>query len=106
MFGHMSARSRISTLASRLREPLPGDQVKHALAPRPARGRLGQSIDPDARVAAVLVLLVPDGDRLRMPLLVRRSVTGDVHSGQIALPGGGLEAGAGAPAEAPASSTG
>ena len=26
-----------------------------------------------------------------MPLLVRRSLAGDVHSGQIALPGGGLE---------------
>lgn len=93
MFDGMMHARRIEDLTRRLREPLPGDAAKAALAPRPARGRLGRPPDPGARDAAVLVLLVQGAERLHMPLMVRRSITGDVHSGQIALPGGGVEHG-------------
>ena len=41
----------------------------------------------------MLVLLVPEAGVLHLPLLRRRSIAGDVHGGQIALPGGGVEVG-------------
>ncbi len=93
MFAAMSDDLRIRSLARRLAEALPGDTAKAALAPRPARGRLGRPPDPGARAAAVLVLLVPEAGALHLPLLRRRSIAGDVHGGQIALPGGGVEVG-------------
>lgn len=90
-FTRVMHHPRIFDLARRLDQPLPGDVAKEPLAPRPARGRLGRAPDPGARVAAVLMLLVPADDGLHMPLIVRPHVDGDVHSGQIALPGGGRE---------------
>jgi len=91
MFARMIPEQRILDLARRLRDPLPGDEAKERLAPRPAGGRLHREPAPDARVAAVLMLLVPDEQGLTMPLILRPHVDGDVHSGQIALPGGGRE---------------
>ena len=45
---------------------------------------------PDARRAAVLMLLYPYRDLIYLPLIVRPTYAG-VHSGQIALPGGKVE---------------
>ncbi len=45
---------------------------------------------PDARRAAVLMLLYPRNDLIYLPLIVRPIYSG-VHSGQIALPGGKVE---------------
>ena len=42
------------------------------------------------RRAAVLILLYPDGDSYRMPLIVRATGSSP-HAGQIGLPGGALE---------------
>lgn len=84
---------RLEHLRRALALPLPGDRAKVDLAPRPALGRLGQAPPADARAAAVLILLVPEEGSLHLPLLLRETVLGDVHSGQIALPGGGSDLG-------------
>jgi 8-oxo-dGTP pyrophosphatase MutT (NUDIX family) len=89
----METDRRLHELRRALARPLPGDAVKAALAPRPSGGRVGAVAPPSARPAAVLMLLVPDGGGLQLPLLLRESVEGDVHSGQIALPGGGSDPG-------------
>lgn len=79
-------------LADRLEGERPGLTARQRLSPRPHRGRLSHDVPDDARPAAVLMLLVPDGG-LWMPLLRRQIVHGDRHSGQIAFPGGSFEAG-------------
>ena len=89
----MAHDPRLDLLRRALTLPLPGDRAKLVLAPRPALGRLGSRPPADARAAAVLILLVPDAGALHLPLLMREHVVGDVHSGQIALPGGGSEHG-------------
>lgn len=89
----MAADPRLEHLRRALALPLPGDRAKVELAPRPVRGRLGRAAPADARAAAVLVLLVPEAGALHLPLLLRETVYGDVHSGQIALPGGGSDHG-------------
>lgn len=89
----MSRDPRIDVLRAALASRLPGDAAKAPLAPRPARGRLGRAAPADARTAAVLILLVPEDGRLHLPLLLRESHQRDVHSGQIALPGGGSDPG-------------
>lgn len=47
---------------------------------------------PDYRSAAVMVLLFPEDGEVRFPLIVRCDAPGDVHAGQISLPGGSREA--------------
>ena len=44
----------------------------------------------NARKAAVLILLTPEKEHVKFPLIIR-SIDGGVHSGQIALPGGRME---------------
>lgn len=80
-------------LAERLaRADLPGPAAWRAMTPA-YRDRLLQTNPPDAswRQAAVLILLQAGSGGVRFPLIVRSSSPG-VHSGQIALPGGQLEA--------------
>lgn len=88
----MAYDPRIRNLATRLAGDRPGLAARAALSPHPHRGRLSTVVPEDARPAAVLMLLVPE-DGLWMPLLLRTHVDGDLHSGQIALPGGSLEPG-------------
>ena len=45
----------------------------------------------DATEAAVLILLYPHEGQMRLPLMRRTAFEGDVHSGQISLPGGRRE---------------
>jgi 8-oxo-dGTP pyrophosphatase MutT (NUDIX family) len=55
--------------------------------------RLAEEIEPgEHRRAAVLILLIPDGDSFRI-LFSHRSPDLRVHSGQISFPGGGAEPG-------------
>ncbi len=82
-------------LAERLAGERPGLAARAALSPLPPRGRLSGEVPADARPAAVLMLLAPE-DRLWMPLMRRQVVDGDLHSGQISLPGGSFEPGEGA----------
>jgi 8-oxo-dGTP pyrophosphatase MutT (NUDIX family) len=44
----------------------------------------------DARIGAVLVLLYPDGDDLRLPLTVRSELLPN-HRGEVSLPGGATD---------------
>ncbi len=46
---------------------------------------------PDARLAAVLILLYECDGRVCFPLQLRRRVEGDPHGGEISLPGGSRE---------------
>jgi len=89
----MRSRDDLTALRSALQSELPGARAKEKLAPQPSGGRLYAPIPHDARSAAVLIALVPDGDALWAPFIERVHVAGDVHSGQIALPGGSCEVG-------------
>ncbi len=69
----------------------PTDEQKAALWPQASLHRARTPAD-DATEAAVLILLYPHEGEMRLPLMRRTSVDGDVHSGQISLPGGRREA--------------
>ena len=76
-----------------LREPLPGRDAQLRMAARDADGRaFDRAARDDARRGAVLMLLYPHQNQLHLPLIVRPTYDG-VHSGQVALPGGGREPG-------------
>jgi len=76
---------RIDRIVEALQAPLPGDEAKACMLP--PRRSLSRPHD-NYRAAAVLILLFPEEGEVRFPLMVRREVAGDVHSGQISLPGG------------------
>jgi 8-oxo-dGTP pyrophosphatase MutT (NUDIX family) len=97
----MSFEDRMERLAGLLAGPLPGEAVKARMRPSsssaspssrsaPARSLQASGVRRDA---AVLILLYPDGGNLCLPLMKRTHVEGDVHAGQISLPGGGREPG-------------
>jgi len=75
----------IAWLEQRLQQPLPGFEAQRRMIgrvlPTPA------SIPENARLSAVLGLLFPVKDDLRV-LLIRRTEDGHAHSGQISFPGG------------------
>lgn len=83
----------LNILKSKLLEPLPGMAAQKELAP------VNRSLtDPDLlqpgtyRSSAVMVLLFPEASgRLSFPLIKRITYPG-VHGGQVALPGGKLDA--------------
>jgi len=81
----------IDQLTNRLQQPLPGEEVQFLMAPV-ARIRPEQipAADYHPRKSAVLILLFPVNDTIRM-VLIERPVYEGVHSGQIALPGGKFE---------------
>ncbi len=79
-------------LAKRLREPLPGVEVRARLAPTLSFGRHFGPAPHDARDAAVILLLYPHAGDWLVPLTVRPS-TMLAHAGQISLPGGVVELG-------------
>lgn len=80
-------------LEARLRDPLPGLQAQLKMAPMERRANVKRwNVPADARQSAVLVLLYPNASGvLHLPLQVRNAYNG-VHSRQIGLPGGGVEA--------------
>jgi 8-oxo-dGTP pyrophosphatase MutT (NUDIX family) len=61
-------------------------------APELSFGRHRGPAGPDAKPAAVTVLLYPAGGRWHLPLILR-PVSMIYHAGQISLPGGGAEPG-------------
>jgi 8-oxo-dGTP pyrophosphatase MutT (NUDIX family) len=82
----------VAELEAALRRPLPGRAAQSVLAPRPRRD-WPPGIDPAAvRHAGALLLLVPVDNRAHVVLTVRAD-TLERHSGQVALPGGAVEAG-------------
>lgn len=80
----------IHTLRERLQQPLPGWSAQSRMATEVHR-KARALPRTDARRAGVLILLFPRAQQLHLPLILRTVYYG-VHSGQVALPGGKVEA--------------
>lgn len=79
----------VKLLSQRLQKSLPGWEAQRQMAMELHRkARLKPR--PDARQAAVLMLLFPSEQQMHLPLILRPTYQG-VHSGQMALPGGKIE---------------
>lgn len=82
-----------SFLQSRLTGTLPGDAAHSLMRARAVDKRFPNFTHTLApRPGAVLILLYPDGDKIRFPIIRRQEYVG-AHSGQVSLPGGKTEAG-------------
>jgi 8-oxo-dGTP pyrophosphatase MutT (NUDIX family) len=83
-------------LAARLRRalagPLPGVEAQLRMAPRPRVGWDPYRIPPGLREAGALVLLYPHDAQAHLPLTVRGAAL-RTHTGQVSLPGGGVNDG-------------
>lgn len=79
-------------LAARLLEGLPGPMVDSRFEARPRFWRRYDAAPPDARPAAVMVLLYPHRGDWHLPLTLRPAHLPD-HPGQVSLPGGAIEPG-------------
>jgi 8-oxo-dGTP pyrophosphatase MutT (NUDIX family) len=79
-------------LAARLQEALPGPMVGSQFEPRPRDRRGYDDPPPDARAAAVMILLYPHKDSWHLPLTLRPAELSN-HAGQVSLPGGAVEPG-------------
>lgn len=79
-------------LANQLREPRDVREAWSAWTPELTYGRHAMPPPPDARQAAVLILLYWDGQLWRVPLM-ERCADDTVHSRQISFPGGRTEPG-------------
>ena len=79
----------IERLTERLQAPLPGWEAQQRMATEMHR-QYRLKPKPNARRAAVLMLLYPHEQFTYLPLIVRPTYEG-VHSGQVALPGGKVE---------------
>lgn len=76
-------------LADRLSRPLPGPMVDSRFEPRPRLWRHYDCSPPEARPAAVLLLLYPHEGRWHVPLTLRPGHLA-AHAGQVSLPGGAV----------------
>lgn len=74
------------------RSRLPGPGAQSSMAPRPRRLWVPGVVPDDARKAAGLALLFPRGNDTALLLTVRGSHLAS-HRGQVAFPGGAVEAG-------------
>jgi 8-oxo-dGTP pyrophosphatase MutT (NUDIX family) len=79
-------------LRVRLAGSLPGHEAQLLLSPRPRLGWTPGRVPPDTRPGAALLLLYPRDDEAYLVLTVRDSRLPH-HAGQVALPGGAVEAG-------------
>lgn len=81
----------IRALEHDLQQPLPGRAAQYKLAPQPrSGGELNDTPKKDARKSSVLILFYPYAETVYFPLILRPTYPG-VHSGQVGLPGGGVE---------------
>ena len=80
-----------AAIRTRLSERLPGPLGQRGLGHELGFGRHAGPPPADARSAAVLVLLYPYESQWRLPLILRPQRMG-THAGQVAFPGGMLEA--------------
>ncbi len=80
-------------LRKRLTEPLPGLAATQQMSARLANGgRVRMDHEKPPKQGSVMILLYPDEQTVRFPLIQRPEYPG-VHSGQMALPGGKKEPG-------------
>lgn len=74
--------------------PGPAVPLDELLLVRDLAGRAARQLDPPhgvtPRAGAVLILLYPDGDDLRLPLTVRSDLLPN-HRGEVSLPGGATD---------------
>ena len=80
-----------SRLAGQLQGALPGRKAQARFEPELGFGR-HFAPSPDAREAAVVMLLYRDGGVWKLPLVLRPATLSS-HGGQIGLPGGAIEPG-------------
>lgn len=79
-------------LEKRLRDALPGADAHNKMKPRlPDGSPLQIKHTTTPRQGGVLILFYPDKEGVMFPLIKRPSYEG-IHSGQMALPGGRIEA--------------
>ena len=81
----------VRVLEHDLQQPLPGRAAQYNMAPQPRPG--GEADDKpnaNARQSSVLILFYPYAETVYFPLILRPTYPG-VHSGQVGLPGGGVE---------------
>lgn len=76
-------------LKTRLQQQLPGFNAQNKMA-RMLKRPAAENAPDSARKSAVLILLYPQGEELRL-VLIARSIDGGAHGGQIAFPGGKKE---------------
>jgi 8-oxo-dGTP pyrophosphatase MutT (NUDIX family) len=79
-------------LQQALSSPLPGLEAQLRMAPVPRAGWDPNRVPDGLRDAAALVLIYPHDGRLHLPLTVRGGGM-RTHTGQVALPGGSVDAG-------------
>jgi 8-oxo-dGTP pyrophosphatase MutT (NUDIX family) len=79
-------------IAGRLARSLPGPAAQTRFAPELTYGRHQIPPLPDARQAAVMLLLYPVEDQWSVPLIVRPENM-SAHAGQVSFPGGETEVG-------------
>ncbi|MCS6978823.1 MAG: CoA pyrophosphatase [Flavobacteriales bacterium] len=82
-------------LTQRLKNPLPGLEAHKLMMPPDRLSRLEQyaSEIPQARPGAVALVLFPESNVWNFIAIRRQNRPGDVHSAQVALPGGAVEPG-------------
>lgn len=86
---NISIENIVKALSQELQQPLPGWEAQRQMATE-LHKKARVVPRPDARKAAVLILLFPSNRQLHLPLILRPVYAG-VHSGQMALPGGKVE---------------
>lgn len=80
-------------LQSRLQLPLPGAAAHEPMRATPVGGLIPKfEFKVPPRRGSVLILLYPEANTIRFPLIKRPAYAG-AHGGQISLPGGKAEAG-------------
>ena len=86
----MNFSTYIQKVKEQLNKKLPGEAAWKQMAP-PARNlNFKNNEDTNIKKSAVLLLLFPENNITKLVLIKRASSTG-IHSGQISLPGGGVE---------------
>ncbi len=86
-------RLDFNSLATRLKQPLPGADAHEPLRAVPMgaiKPKFEHKTPP--KPGSVLILLYPNGEQINFPLTLRADYAG-THSGQISFPGGKAEAG-------------
>ena len=77
-------------IQNRLLSNLPGPQAHLRMEPETRKAFLNLKHAEAPRQSAVLILLFEENGKIKTPF-IRRNIYDGVHSGQIALPGGGFE---------------
>lgn len=82
----------IEAILEAFQQPLPGEEAQRLMSPL-KRINFDASAFPDTplRQSSVMMLLYPDNKDQLKTLLIERTQTRHVHSGQIAFPGGKVE---------------